>query len=72
MGYTHYIFSSKFGRLFRASSNAVRNDGFDSDEVRVNNFIPEDAIFQRLRRAQVAHVNGQRMFDENFFGAEAG
>ena len=58
MGYTNYIFSNKFGRLFRPNNNAVRNDVFDSDEARADNLIPEDAIFQRLRRAQAVQING--------------
>ena len=48
MGYTNYIFSNKFGRLFRrrwANENAVQNDVIDSDDVHADNLIPEDAIF---------------------------
>ena len=48
MGYTYYIFSNKFGRLFNstrwANENAVGNE-VDSEDVHGDNLIPEDAIF---------------------------
>jgi len=45
MSYTHFIFSNRFGRLFRSNRELV----IVHSTVAENS--PEDAIFDRLRRA---------------------
>ena len=53
MSYTTFIFSNKFGRFCRRSrDNTVRDEHNDNTENAANTLVPEDAIFQRLRRAQ--------------------